>query len=156
MGPHNDMSDAFSFTLTSIDENSIDFLLGTDRIHSGRTNGKLASTRTIRKVIYNPPATIILWKDGSKTVVKCSEDDIYDPMTGFLLCCLKHFLGADNDPAVFHRFLREWAPWPDAESTEGLNQALTRLHKASADAAESIGEAAARIAEGIARAFRGE
>ena len=32
----------------------------------------------IKKVIYNNPATIICWEDGTKTVVKCSEGDTYD------------------------------------------------------------------------------
>ena len=27
----------------------------------------------IKKVIFNPPATIVFWEDGSKTVVKCRE-----------------------------------------------------------------------------------
>lgn len=29
--------------------------------------------RYIERVIYNAPATIILWSDGEKTVVKCHE-----------------------------------------------------------------------------------
>ena len=31
----------------------------------------------IKKVIFNDPATIVLWDDGTKTVVKCSEGDTY-------------------------------------------------------------------------------
>ena len=27
----------------------------------------------IKNVIFNPPATIVFWEDGSKTVVKCQE-----------------------------------------------------------------------------------
>ena len=43
----------------------------------------------IKKVIYNPPATVIIWSDDTKTVVKCQEDDIYNKETGFLLCVMK-------------------------------------------------------------------
>lgn len=50
----------------------------------------------IKKVVYNNPATIILWKDGSKTVVKCQEGDTYDPETGFVMAYLKKMLGNDN------------------------------------------------------------
>ena len=32
---------------------------------------------TITKVIFADPATIIFWSDGTKTVVKCEETDIY-------------------------------------------------------------------------------
>lgn len=28
---------------------------------------------TIEKVIFNPPATVVFWSDGTKTVAKCSE-----------------------------------------------------------------------------------
>lgn len=45
------------------------------------------------RVIFNPPATIAIWKDGSKTVVKCDEKDEYDPMCGLALCYMKKALG---------------------------------------------------------------
>jgi len=45
------------------------------------------------KVIYNDPATIVLWDDGTKTVVKCHPCDAYDPEKGFLLCCAKKLMG---------------------------------------------------------------
>ena len=48
---------------------------------------------TVRKVIYNPPATIVLWEDGTKTVVKCDPRDEYDPKYGFALCYMKKALG---------------------------------------------------------------
>ena len=46
-----------------------------------------------RKVIFNPPATIILWEDGTKTVVKCDDEDYYEPATGVALCYMKKALG---------------------------------------------------------------
>lgn len=110
------------------------------------------------KVIYNPPATIIIWPMGDKTVVKCCEDDIYDPMTGFLLCCLKHYIGADNDPAKFHRFLKDFGPKPeqyDSEDTD-LQQAYAKLNIAASKAALSLGDAAVRILDGITKAFGGD
>ena len=110
------------------------------------------------KVIYNPPATIVIWTMGGKTVVKCCEDDIYDPMTGFLLCCLKHYIGADNDPAKFHRFLKDFGPKPEQYDSEDIDllEAYTRLNSAASKAAISIGNATARILDGIAKAFGGE
>lgn len=47
------------------------------------------SQTTIKKVIFNGPATIIFWADGSKTVVKCHEDDAYDKRIGFMYACTK-------------------------------------------------------------------
>lgn len=37
----------------------------------------------IEKVIFNEPATIVFWNDGTKTVVKCCEKDTYDREVGF-------------------------------------------------------------------------
>lgn len=47
----------------------------------------------IDHVILNAPATIVFWKDGSKTVVKCKEDDIYDPEKGIAMAFTKKVLG---------------------------------------------------------------
>lgn len=60
----------------------------------------------IRKVIYNPPATIILWEDETKTVVKCCETDIYDPEKGFAMAVIKKLCG--NKSAPFHRLFKTW------------------------------------------------
>lgn len=47
----------------------------------------------IKRVIFNPPATIVLWVDGTKTVAKCSKDDTFDEQTGLLICLAKHAYG---------------------------------------------------------------
>lgn len=47
----------------------------------------------IEKVIYNYPATIVIWKDGTKTVVKCQEGDMFDFEKGLAMCFAKKALG---------------------------------------------------------------
>lgn len=47
----------------------------------------------VKKVIFNDPATIIYWKDGTKTVVKCQEGDDFDPEKGFAMAFLKKCWG---------------------------------------------------------------
>lgn len=54
---------------------------------------RVADLMGIKKVIFNAPATIVLWNDGTKTVVKCSENDIFDPEKGLAFCFLKKLLG---------------------------------------------------------------
>lgn len=44
------------------------------------------------KVIFNDPATIVMWKDGTKTVVRCDKKDDYSPITGLALCFMKKAL----------------------------------------------------------------
>lgn len=48
---------------------------------------------TIKKVYFNDPVTVILWADGTKTIVRCGEDDIYDPEKGLAMAISKKALG---------------------------------------------------------------
>lgn len=43
----------------------------------------------ITKVIYQNPATIVFWSDGTKTVSKCDSNDTYDEEKGLILCIMK-------------------------------------------------------------------
>ena len=62
----------------------------------------------IRKVIFNDPATIVYWSDGTKTVVKCQKDDKYDKMTGLAMCISKKMLGnKGNYYEVFKKYIGE-------------------------------------------------
>ena len=47
----------------------------------------------IKKVIFNDPATIVYWKDGTKTVVKCQKGDVFDSEKGFAMAFLKKCWG---------------------------------------------------------------
>lgn len=49
-----------------------------------------------KRVINSDPATIVLWKDGTKTVVKCREGEEYNPGFGYALCLMKKLYGNDN------------------------------------------------------------
>lgn len=46
-----------------------------------------------KEVIFAPPATIVYWQDGSRTVVKCSEEDEFSEEMGFVLCFMKKMFG---------------------------------------------------------------
>lgn len=62
----------------------------------------------IEKVIFNPPATIVFWKDGSKTVVK-AQGDVFNPETGLAMAISRHYLcdvcGLERYDGVFNRYL---------------------------------------------------
>lgn len=46
-----------------------------------------------KKIIFNGPATIVIWDDGAKTVVKQSKYDDYDYEKGFAMCVVKRVFG---------------------------------------------------------------
>lgn len=62
---------------------------------------------SIEKVIFNKPATIVLWEDGTKTVVKCSSKDIWNPEKGLSMCIIKKICGNDNS---YHKIFKKWIP----------------------------------------------
>lgn len=51
---------------------------------------------TIKQVIYSGPKTIILWEDGSKTIVSCGEKDTYDHYAGFCAAITKKVFGSTS------------------------------------------------------------
>lgn len=59
----------------------------------------------LKKVIYNAPATIAFWSDGTKTVCKCDSRDEYDPEKGLLLCQMKKMYGGE----LIHKLLEDWS-----------------------------------------------
>ena len=64
----------------------------------------------IKKVIFNNPATIIIWSDGTKTVVKVQNGEEYDPENGMALCCAKKLLGNKSN---FNNEFKKWLPKED-------------------------------------------
>lgn len=63
---------------------------------------------TIKKVIFNNPATIVYWTDGSKTVVKCQDGDVFDKEKGLAMAIAKKSFGnKGNYCNVFKKFIKE-------------------------------------------------
>lgn len=58
----------------------------------------------IKKVIFNDPATIVFWHDGSKTVVK-AENETFDPEKGLAMAICKKALGNQGN---YYDVFRKW------------------------------------------------
>lgn len=64
----------------------------------------------IKNVIFNDPATIVFWSDGTKTVVKCGENDIYDPEKGLAMAVSKKYLGTNKSHSNYMDEFKKWLP----------------------------------------------
>lgn len=64
----------------------------------------------IKKVIFNNPATIVYWTDGTKTVVKVGEGEIFDEEKGLAMAISKKFFG--NKGNYYNQF-KKWLPKDD-------------------------------------------
>lgn len=63
----------------------------------------------IKDVIFNYPATIILWKDGTKTIVKARKGETYDPEKGFAMAVCKKMFGNEGN---YYKVFKEYVPTP--------------------------------------------
>lgn len=59
----------------------------------------------IKDAIFAPPATIVYWSDGSKTVVKCSEKDVFDPEKGLAMAIAKRCGG---NKGSYYKEIQNW------------------------------------------------
>jgi hypothetical protein len=60
---------------------------------------------SIRKVIFNDPAVVIIWKDGTKTTVKCQKGDKFDKEKGLAIAIVKHMFG---DMGYYNTIFDKW------------------------------------------------
>lgn len=60
----------------------------------------------ITKVIFNNPATIVFWSDGTKTVVEC-DNECFDEEKGLAMAISKKVLG--NKGNYYNEF-KKWLP----------------------------------------------
>jgi len=82
-------------------------------------------TPSIKKVIFNSPATIVFWADGTKTVVKVQGGDRWDPEKGLAMAMCKKFFGLKKfykafDPA-FDKYIEKESP------LEKFNKAIKEI-----------------------------
>lgn len=85
-----------------------------NRITFDTQTSKQKAMNSITKVIFNNPVTIVLWSDGTKTVVKCDERDEFDPEKGLAMAiCKKHFGGG-----FYNDIFKKWIPKEETPEIE--------------------------------------
>ena len=71
----------------------------------GHMSSGLSILPDIEKVTFNPPATIVFWSDGTKTIVKCQDGDSFDPERGLTTAISKKALGNKGN---YNNEIRKW------------------------------------------------
>jgi hypothetical protein len=80
----------------------------------------------IKDVIFNDPAIIVFWTDGTKTVVKCQEGDIFDPEKGLTMAIAKKVYG---NKGSYCNVIKKWCePYHEKHNGEydGYSNAITK------------------------------
>lgn len=71
----------------------------------------------IKNVIFNDPATIVFWEDGTKTVVKCQDGDEFDPEKGLAMAIVKKAYGNKSN---YCNKLKKWLPKEEQVDTNPI------------------------------------
>lgn len=79
-------------------------------------NGKLFLIMAIKRVIFNAPATIVFWLDGSKTVVKAQNGEPFDKEKGLAMAICKKLCG---NRGAYYDIFKEWCHEETAEEEGG-------------------------------------
>lgn len=108
----------------------------------------------IERVIFSNPATIVIWKDGTKTVAKCRKGDTYSKEAGLAICYMKKIMGSRKK---FLKVMKKWIPEENSElsplkkADDMAVEAMKRVKKAADMAVEAMKrgdlESAGKIAE---------
>ena len=73
--------------------------------HSYKKGATAMHAASIKNVIFNPPATVVYWSDGTKTVVKCSPNDKFDPEKGLVMAIAKR---CANNSGSYYKEIQKW------------------------------------------------
>lgn len=78
----------------------------------GAKNAERKNNMSIKKVYFNDPVTVVLWEDGTKTIVRSGEGDIYDPEKGLAMAIAKKALGNQGN---YYNVFKKWLPEEDVD-----------------------------------------
>ena len=72
----------------------------------------------ITKVIFNDPATIVFWSDGTKTVVKRIFEDTFDKEKSLAMAISKKAMGNEGN---YYEVFKKWIPELEPNKEENKN-----------------------------------
>ena len=74
-----------------------------------RNRTKYWKSPEIKDVIFSGPCTIVLWKDGDKTVVRC-ENENFDKEKGLAMAICKKLFGTNETKSNYYDIFKKWIP----------------------------------------------
>lgn len=117
-----------------------------DLLRDRQGDWRIMTAASIKNVIFNPPATIVFWTDGGKTVVKCNAKDEFDPEKGLAMAIAKRCSGNSDD---FYKEIKMWiekAKFKQPESkSDGVKMITKELKRVFNDPTEKPSDLCAKI-----------
>lgn len=89
-----------SFLDNELDEDEIDNDLNLIRMIEELEEEEQYNYLAFEKIIFNDPATIVIWADGTRTVVKACKEDKFDKGVGLKTALLQRVFGKEIDKEI--------------------------------------------------------
>ena len=107
----------------------------------------------IKNVEFNPPLTVVIWKDGTKTFVKAHGEEPFDPEKGLAMAICKKLYGNKYSYfKIFDRWIDKYEERLRKEHIAKLNEIdklANDIASASKAATDAIGNVSKRISDAI-------
>lgn len=92
-------------------------------------NYEPADHLNVDRIIFSPPATIVFWKDGTKTVVKCADGEPFSEYNGFAAALLKKVFGSNSAVKKIIQRKKQYAASAKANSNSAKDADLEQRFK---------------------------
>lgn len=80
-----------------------------------------------KKIIFSGPCTIVLWMDGTKTMARASEKEMFDPEKGVAICFMKRALGETEGKKVLRKASKDHYDEISRIASKELDEELKRV-----------------------------
>lgn len=84
------------------------------------------TSNLIKRVVFSDRKTIILWSDGSKTMVSCAEEEQLDPYMGFCAAFTKGFFGSKHQ---VEKMVKNADYQPSKKTKKKISEVLKQLRE---------------------------
>lgn len=124
---------------------SMRYMHWVDRVMEEAAKKKEETTMTaasIKNVIFNPPATIVFWTDGSKTVVKCNAKEEFDPEKGMAMAIAKRCANNSDD---FYKEIKKWVEKSGYKQVDDMKALVKEIKRVYYDPAKEPLDLCAKI-----------
>ena len=120
--------------LSPISSNSFNYMIHDEKVTKLTM---LEWKLTPKKVIFNGPATIVMWYDGTKTVVKKTEDDTDDREKAVMFAILKKACGSRAKMNRYLKLFKEVESNEEKKEEAGGSKLHWKKQRAGEDSSES-------------------
>ena len=82
----------------------------------------------IKKVHFSNGVTVVIFDDGTKSIVKCQEGETFDPEKGLAMAICKKVLGTNKSGSNYYDEFKKWLPKEEEKKEEKVGPIDVTLH----------------------------